>query len=371
MQQPRRDWVTEYDARLSAAGHGRSAKARVSSLRDYYVGRPVLVTGGASFIGSHLVELLVAAGAVVRVADDLSSGRLDHLAAVRPSIAFDRGDLRDPAFARHSVAGSSVVFHLAAAHGGRGYIDSHPVECLNNISLDHSVFSAAAAAGCQKIVFASSACVYPTQLQISDRDRQLLREADAGFEEGTTNPDGEYGWAKLTGELQLRAFHRQHGVTGVACRIFTSYGERENETHAVVALIAKAVARLDPFPIWGNGLQTRNFTYVHDTAMGLALAGAHLDGFATLNVGSPRHHTILELVEQIFGHLGWRPQRIAYELDRPVGVRSRAADVTRCEAELGWSPIVGLKDGVARTTDWYARDATARSGDLTRALMER
>jgi len=229
-QATHRDWVAEYDGRLSAAGHSRSAKARISSLRDYYVGRPVLVTGGASFIGSHLVELLVAAGAIVRVADDLSSGRLDHLATVRSGIRFDRGDLRDPAFARDSVAGSSVVFHLAAAHGGRGYIDSHPVECLNNISLDHSVFSAAADAGVQKVVFASSACVYPTQLQASDRDRQLLRETDAGFDEGATNPDGEYGWAKLTGELQLRAFHRQHGMSGVACRIFTSYGERENET---------------------------------------------------------------------------------------------------------------------------------------------
>ena len=370
-QATHRDWVAEYDGRLSAAGHSRSAKARISSLRDYYVGRPVLVTGGASFIGSHLVELLVAAGAIVRVADDLSSGRLDHLATVRSGIRFDRGDLRDPAFARDSVAGSSVVFHLAAAHGGRGYIDSHPVECLNNISLDHSVFSAAADAGVQKVVFASSACVYPTQLQASDRDRQLLRETDAGFDEGATNPDGEYGWAKLTGELQLRAFHRQHGMSGVACRIFTSYGERENETHAVIALIAKAVARLDPFPIWGNGLQTRNFTYVHDTAMGLALAGAHLDGFTTLNVGSPRHHTILELVEQIFEYVGWRPEQIAYELDRPVGVRSRAADVTRCEALLGWSPIVSLDQGVARSIDWYAHDATPRTGDLTRALTER
>ncbi len=139
----------------------------------------------------------------------------------------------------------------------------------------------------------------------------------------------------------------------------------------MIALIAKAVARLDPFPIWGNGLQTRNFTYVHDTVMGLALAGAYLDGFATLNVGSPRHHTILELVEEIFERVGWRPERIAYELDRPVGVRSRAADVTRCEAQLGWSPIVSLPDGVTRTLRWYAKGATTRTGDLTRALMER
>ena len=366
-----REWVAEYDERSSAAGHARPAKARLAALRDHYAGRPVLVTGGASFIGSHLVELLVAAKAIVRVADDLSSGRLGHLDAVRSQIAFDRGDLRDPEFARGVIAGSNTVFHLAAAHGGRGYIDTHPVECLNNIALDHTVFSAAALAGVEKVVFASSACVYPTQLQASDHDRQLLRESDAGFDEGETSPDGEYGWAKLTGELQLRAFHRQHGMSGIACRIFTSYGERENETHAVIALIAKAVARLDPYPIWGNGLQTRNFTYVHDTAMGLALAGAYLDGFATVNVGSPRHHTILELAEGIFERVGWRPDRIGYELDRPVGVRSRAADVTRSEALLGWSPIVSLQDGLERTIRWYADRPIARTEDLTRALMER
>jgi len=366
-----RAWVAEYEERLSAAGHDRSAGARLDSLRDHYEGRQVLVTGGASFIGSHLVELLVAVGAVVRVADDLSSGRLAHLDTVRANISFDRGDLRDPAFADHSVAGSSTAFHLAAAHGGRGYIDTHPVECLNNISLDHTVFSAAARAGVQKVVFASSACVYPTQLQASEVDRQLLRESDAGFDGGETSPDGEYGWAKLTGELQLRAFHSQHGMSGVACRIFTSYGERENETHAVIAIIAKAVARLDPFPIWGNGQQTRNFTYVHDTAMGLALAGARLDGFTTVNIGSPHHHTILELAEEIFEHVGWRPERITYELDRPIGVRSRAADVSRSEAQLGWSPIVSLRDGVARTVHWYTEAASAHTTELTRALMER
>ena len=90
-----------------------------------------------------------------------------------------------------------------------------------------------------------------------------------------------------------------------------------------------------------------------------------------MNVGSPRHHTILELAEGIFERVGWRPDRIGYELDRPVGVRSRAADVTRSEALLGWSPIVSLQDGLERTIRWYADRPIARTEDLTRALMER
>lgn len=314
----------------------------------------MLVTGGASFIGSHLVEALVEVGAAVTVADDLSSGRAEHLSSVAPRIRMHEGDLRDSAFARRAIADSEVVFHLAAMHGGRGYIDTHPVECLNNMTLDHTVFAAAASAGVRKIVTASSACVYPTTLQADAEDRLLLREEDAGFDEpGAAFADGEYGWYKLMGEMQLRAFHRQFGIDGVACRIFTAYGERENESHAVIALIAKAIARLDPYPIWGDGRQTRNFTYVGDTAAGLLLAGALVDGFEVVNVGTSEHVTIETLVELIFEQTGWRPQRIEHQLDRPVGVRSRAADTTRCEKLLGWRPEHSVADGLRRTVDWY------------------
>jgi UDP-glucose 4-epimerase len=341
-------------------------------LDGFYRGRTVLITGGASFIGSHLTELLLRAGARVTVVDDLSSGSLENLSDVLQDIRFLRGDLRVPEMARQAAHGQDIVFHLAAKHGGRGYIDTHPVECTNNMLLDHTVFAAAAAAA-QTIVFASSACVYPTHLQASDTDRRLLAEADANFDEpGKAFADGEYGWAKLMGELQLRAFVKQYGITGVACRIFTAYGERENESHAVLALIAKAVARWDPFPIWGNGLQTRNFTHVQDTSMGLALAGARLSGFDVINVGTDQHHTILQLLEEIFRAIGWEPAEIRTELDKPVGVKSRAADLTKSREQLGWAPRVSLAEGVRRTALWYgATYGTSRVGQLADLLMER
>lgn len=343
-------------------------------LSDYYAGRRALVTGGASFIGSFLTELLVSAGAKVTVADDLSSGRLENLDAVASDVDFQKGDLRDPAVAERVTRDQDVVFHLAASHGGRGYIESHPVECMNNMLLDHVVMAAAAENGAQKIVFASSACVYPTTLQDSERDRGLLREADANFDEpGRAFADGEYGWAKLMGELQLRAFVKQFGITGVACRIFTAYGERENETHAVVALIAKALAGLDPYPIWGSGEQTRNFTYVADTVMGLALSGACIgEGFVPINVGSAEHHRILDLCAEIFRHLDWAPDEIDRQLDKPVGVKSRAADQTRSHELLGWAPGIGLAEGVVRTVDWYREqfDEEAKQ-QLEQRLMER
>jgi UDP-glucose 4-epimerase len=344
-----------------------------TALTSFYNGKKALVTGGASFIGSHLVELLVKSGARVTVADDLSSGKVEHLAAVSSSVEMLRCDLRDVENARAACDGQQIVFHLAAAHGGRGYIDTHPVECTNNMLLDHVVFAAAAKAHVEKIVHASSACTYPINLQEKDTDRILLKEDDANFEEpGKAFSDGEYGWAKLMGELQLRAFYKQFGIPGVACRIFTAYGERENESHAVIALIAKAVAKMDPFPIWGNGLQTRNFTYVEDTVTGMALAGAKLHKFDTINLGTDQHNTILELIEEIFRVLGWRPNAIEKQMDKPVGVKSRAADLVKCREKLGWVPRVALREGVERTTLWYAKTAgSMKAAELEQKLMER
>jgi UDP-glucose 4-epimerase len=338
-----------------------------------YAGRRILITGGASFIGSHLSELLLRAGGRVTVADDLSSGKRSNLEMIAPHIIFQQGDLRGVEFAQAVLQGQEIVFHLAASHGGRGYIDTHPVECVSNMLLDHVLFAATADAGVGKIVLASSACTYPTDLQADATSRLLLKEDDANFEErGKAFADGEYAWAKLMGELQLRAFCKQRGISGIACRIFTAYGERENESHAVIALIAKAAMRLDPFPIWGDGLQTRNFTYVRDTVTGMALAGAALEGFEVVNVGTATHHTIMELLEEIFRVVGWRPTAIDRQLDKPVGVKSRAADVTKCRERLGWAPSWSLRDGVERTTSWYLEAVGRRNAAaLERLMMER
>jgi nucleoside-diphosphate-sugar epimerase len=186
-----------------------------------------------------------------------------------------------------------------------------------------------------------------------------LREADANFEEpGKAFADGEYGWAKLMGELQLRAFCKQFGLAGIVCRIFTAYGERENESHAVIALIAKAAARLDPFPIWGDGLQKRNFTYVQDTVTGMALAGATLDGFDVVNIGTDVPYTIFDLIREIFTCMRWEPRKI------------RAANVTKCRDRLKWIPAHSLTEGIRRTVDWYLSSSKHRDDKtLERHLM--
>jgi UDP-glucose 4-epimerase len=171
---------------------------------EYVVLAAVLVLGlvaGVSAFKSHVGRSLETEGDAV---GEVASG---SIAAVRDRIRFEQADLRVRSSAREATRGQEVVFHLAAAHGGRGYIETHPVECMNNMALDHELFAAACAEGVRRIVTASSACAYPIHLQASPLERMLLRESDAGFDApGKAYADGKYGWAKLMGELQLRAF---------------------------------------------------------------------------------------------------------------------------------------------------------------------
>jgi nucleoside-diphosphate-sugar epimerase len=336
---------------------------------SFWNARNALVTGGASFIGSHLVERLVADGAAVRVVDDLSSGRLENLSACLQKIEFVQGDLRRPEVAEGAARDMDVVFHLAAAHGGRGYIDTHPVECSGNLVLDGVVFAAAHRAGVDRVCLASSACVYPVTLQappVAGRFVYLREDMADPHEPGKAQADGEYGWAKLMAEMHLQAYHRQHGLKAAICRIFTSYGERENETHAVVALIAKTFVRMDPYEIWGDGKQDRNFTYVGDTVEGLLRAAEHIEDGRPINVGSDEHVTIMELADTIFEASGWHPRELRFDTSKPVGVYSRAADVTQMKARLRWTPGTSGREGVGRTLEWY-RAAKDRN-DVARRL---
>lgn len=344
-----------------------------NSIENYYLSKNIVITGGASFIGSHLAELLLSLGANVKIIDDLSSGNKDNILEIEKDLIFIEGDVRDEDLVKSQFKNTDIVFNLAAMHGGRGYIETHPVESLNNMVLDHVVFSASCTNSVEKIVHASSACVYPINLQSSESERNYLSESDANFTEpGKAYSDGEYGWAKLMGELQLKAFHKQYGITGIASRIFTAYGERENETHAAIALIAKGVLKLDPYPIWGDGKQTRNFTYVKDTVYGLALSGTLKEGFESINIGSSQHNTVMELCEEIFKVLDWWPNEFDFQLDKPVGVKSRASENTKIKNLFNWEPTINLKDGIHNTIEWYLKNLDVNKlKNLEELLLER
>jgi nucleoside-diphosphate-sugar epimerase len=333
--------------------------------------RPVLVTGGASFIGSHLVDALVARGARVRVADDLTSGRLDNLQAHLEArrVEFIRGDLREPGAAARAAAGQSVVFHLAADHGGRGYVDLHQGACAVNLMLDGLVFDACRKGGVDKVVYASSGCVYPNHLQDDPEQVLYLTEEMAG---PPYDADNMYGWAKLMGEMTLRAFHRDFGLRSASCRYFTAYGPRGVENHAVIAMIARAFLGQDPFVVWGTGEQVRNWTYIDDIVAGTLLAAERIEDGTAVNLGTMERIRVLDAAREVLRQTGHRA-RIETRPDMPTGPYNRVADNALARRLLGWEPRVLFKEGLRRTIEWYyaSRTVEAVRPVFDRLLTER
>ncbi len=338
----------------------------------FFKSKKILVTGGASFIGSHLVESLVECGGDVRVADNFSSGKVENLASVKNQVEVFEGDLKDCEFAKLATQDCEIVFHLAADHGGRGYIATHPANCSTNMALDNIVFENAVRNGVDRITFASSGCVYPTDIQ---QGKTLLREDMVSFtERGGAFADEEYGWAKLMGELSLKAFNKQFGTKASSVRIFTAYGPRENESHAIIALIAKAVIQQSPFEIWGDGEQSRNFTFVNDIVNGLMLACEHITDGSAVNAGTSDFVSLNLAAQTIFDLIGWTPPNgIHHQTDKPVGVKHRAADTRIARETTGWVPQFTLEQGLLETIDWYTRNRNKEvvKTELEHLLMER
>ena len=335
--------------------------------------RPVLVTGGASFIGSHLCEKLIELGAKVTVADDFSSGRRENLSSIANQITIFEGDLKDKNFAGKVIKGSDTVFHLAASHGGRGYIETHPADCATNLALDTIVFEEATKLGVKRICFSSSACVYPTDIQ---NEKVLLNENMVSLKnKGAAFSDAEYGWAKLMGEMSLKAFCDQYGIKASSVRYFTAYGPRCNESHAIIAFIAKALVKQDPFEIWGDGRQTRNFTYVSDIVDATILAAMYIEDGSAVNAGTSEFNTVKEIAEIICHILNYQPEN-GYQFlrNKPVGPLHRAADTKKASQIMGWKPSYTLREGIKKTIDWYLLNTCKKdlnNSELEKRLMER
>jgi nucleoside-diphosphate-sugar epimerase len=335
-------------------------------------GQKVLVTGGASFIGSHLVDALVARGARVRVVDNLTSGRLDnlqaHLEAER--VEFRQGDLLEPGVAQAAVDGMGVVFHLAADHGGRGYVDLHQAACASNLALDGVVFHASRLAGVGKVVYASSGCVYPNFLQTNPDEVFYLTE---DMVKPPYDADNMYGWAKLMGELTLQAYYRDWGMKSASCRYFTVYGPRGHENHAVLAMIARSFVDQDPFEVWGNGQQVRNWTHVDDIVSGTLLAAEKIDDGTAVNLGTMERTRVIDAVRAVLRYASKEHLRLELRPDKPTGPMNRVADNALARRLLGWEPKVAFMDGLRATLNWYyaAKDREQLRAVLNERLTER
>jgi UDP-glucose 4-epimerase len=341
----------------------------------------VFITGGLGFIGSHLVESLLDAGATLTAVDKLkvlgqeklwekklthyqqlwhSRGfkleseflpqytltSADHIALQIMDLETDRKTLEELLTKRDI----DVVFHMAAVFGGRGFVDTNQADCCVGFGMNHNVIAASYKAGVQHVHFASSACVYPPSL---NRPECLLKEDDIlSTAEGWKTSDNSYGFVKLMGELELKSYHEQYGLEGSVARYLTVYGPGEfDESHAIAALVRKALRREDPFIVWGSGMQERGFTYVDDIVAGIIRSAEVIKEATPVNLGSDKRYKIKEVAEIILELAGYSP-RIIYDRKKPEGPFSRALDITRARTMLGWSPKVELREGLGRTYEW-------------------
>ncbi len=338
---------------------------------SFWENRKVLVTGGASFIGSNLADSLVSKGAQVRVVDNLSSGQLENIQHLidAGSVEFLEGDLLEPSVAQQAVKGINTVFHLAADHGGRGYVDLKQVQCSTNLILDGLLFKEAHKAGVEKVVFASSGCAYPNYIQTDPKEMLYLTEDKVG---PPYDADNMYGWAKLMAELTLQYYHKQYGMKAASCRYFTVYGPRGKENHAVIAMIARSFIGENPYEVWGNGEQIRNWTYVDDIVEGTILAGEKIDDGTAVNLGTMERIRVLDAVQMVFEMTGHQAD-IKLLKDMPTGPLNRVADNSLAKQLLGWEPKYTFKDGLKKTIDWYfsTKNKETVKATLSETLIER
>lgn len=304
-----------------------------------------LVTGGAGFIGSHLVEALVARGDRVRVVDDFSTGSWDNLAPFADRIEVVEGDIVDFQTVLSAMRDVDYVLHHAAiASVERSVHDPIKVHQVN-VDGTLNVLLAAREVGLQRLVFASSAAIY------GDNDHLPLHE------DTPARALSPYAASKVTGETYMQAFVNTFGVPATVLRYFNVYGPRQDPASpysGVISIFVAALERGDPPTIFGDGHQTRDFVYVGDVVRANLMACATPGAVGkTLNVASGWQISILQLAETLNAVLGLQltPR---FDAPRLGEVRYSQADVSRIQQVLGWRAEMQLHDGLARTASWLA-----------------
>lgn len=301
----------------------------------------ILVTGGAGFIGSHLVNWLARHGHKVRVIDNLSSGKAERLAHLQPDVELIVADIRDTERLAEATAGVEVVFHLAAMVSVVQSLEE-PLEAQDiNATGTLRVLEAARQAGVRRVVQASTCAVYGnnTSLPIT--------------EGAQPQPLSPYAATKLAAEQWGQLYTSLYGLEVVAARFFNVYGPGQDPRSPYAAVVPRFIERLaagEPVTIFGDGEQSRDFVYVGDVVAALwAVAMAPAAAGAVLNVGSGVATTVRELAKTIAGELG-SELRIIHAPARPGEVRHSRAAVERIAELTGYRPATDLARGLALTT---------------------
>jgi UDP-glucose 4-epimerase len=299
-----------------------------------------LVTGGAGFIGSHLVDALLAEGYAVRVLDDLSSGKLENVAHVRDRIEFQKGDIVSRDDVRKAVAGCKYVFHLAALPSVTKSVEdpllSHTICATGTLT----VLEEARLAKVKRVVYASSCAVY------GDQPGDRRQETDLML------PLSPYAAAKLSGEYYCTCFTSVFGLETVRMRFFNVFGPRQdtkNPYSGVIALFSAAMAAGKTPKIFGDGQQARDFVYVANVARALILAAQTQQANGRVyNVGTGESVTLLGLISALNTVLGTKIQA-THEPARPGDIRLSQSDISEIRKDLGYAPTIGFLEGLRRT----------------------
>ena len=323
-------------------------------MAEGWKGKRVLVTGGAGFIGSHLVARLVKEGAAVRAIDNLERGKLEYLGQNLEAIDFQLGDLRLASVCQDACRGMDVVVHLASKVGGiRYYLEQAGEVFRQNTLIDHNVWSAALEQEVPRFFYASTAHVYPIELQGSP-DAAPIREAQAY----PANPELSYGWAKFMGEKLIQFSIEQGCATRAAiARIIGAYGPNQDldlaTGSAIPVFCRRAIeySRDAPFVAMGTGKESRSYHYVTDTVEAILrsvekLGSSQLVG--PFNLGSEERIGIGELARHIIAISG-KPIEIVWETNRPTAIWGQVLDCALSREILdGWQPVISLREGLER-----------------------
>jgi UDP-glucose 4-epimerase len=314
-----------------------------------------LVTGGAGFIGSHVVHELVRRGEVVRVLDNLSTGRIANLARVSEKITFHEMDICDLSGIARLFERADYVVHLAALPSvARSIADPLAANAVD-ITGTLNVLLAARDAGVKRLVFAASAGAYG--------DNSTMPRVETL----TPDPLSPYALAKLVGEYYCQIFARIYGLETVALRYFNIFGPRQNPDSAYTGVLSKFVAayqRGDTPVIFGDGQQSRDFTFVDNVVDAtLKACAARAAAGKVINVGVGKSYTLNQTIDVLNGIFG-RQVKPKYDPARKGDVLHSLADISLARQVLGYEPQVSFEEGLRRTVDWFRAEAAHGQQEL-------